>query len=258
MDRENRAWLLTTSAPMVRGAAPENVPETLGIDRWMNIEDQGMVGSCAGHARTSVLEACIYHQTRGTVVQLSRMFAYLTAQKIDGISGDNGSTITGNAQAAEQWGTCREEFFPYPGRYTTKIPKAAWDNAGEFKLRTWRVLRSYDETWRWLAMGLGGVQIGIGWNASCDRPVMESYKPGGGGHSVAFLDWTSRRDSQGRRYLKLFNSWGKGWGNAGTSEVAPKAVDQMLDDGFTVFVGMSDMADLKPRSVDWLKESVFA
>lgn len=261
-EKEQRSELARTSKPMPVCAAPNDadLPASMGVSKWMQIENQGQQGACAGHALTSCLELGIYHQTRGTIVQLCRQFAYRTAQLIDGINGDRGSTILGNALAAEKWGTCEERFWPYTGRYVTEVPQVAWDNAGAYMLRTHVVCRTYQDVFNFLAMGLGGVQIGVNWTASFEATTVESYAAGwgGGGHSVSFLDWSDKKDSQGRRYLRLFNSWGTSWGDNGTKLVSPSAIEQMLADSNTVMVGLSDLKDLKPRSVRWIGDgSVF-
>lgn len=259
-EREDRAKMKALAKPMLAMAAPTDIPEEMGIIEWMQIENQAQQGACAGHARTSCLELGIYHQTGGDIVQLSRQFAYITAQMIDGITGDNGSTIIGNAQAGEKWGTCLEKYMPYTGHYTRNIPQEAWDHGKEYLLNTHVVCNNYDDVYRFLTLGLGGVQIGVSWTNSFESPIIESYSRGGsvGGHSVSFLDWSSKKDRQGRRYLRLFNSWGKTWGDRGTKLVAPVAVDQMFQDGNTVMLGLSDMKDLKKRSVSFVgRDSVF-
>lgn len=260
---DRRDELTARSQPMPfcgpRDSRPLESP--LGIKRWMQIENQRSMGSCAGHARTSVTEACVYLQTRGMTVQLSRMFAYITGQMVDGLIGrDCGSTIAGHAEASKKWGTCYETTFPYPQQYTTRIPEGAYNDAAQFKLLNSVELRSYDDCLTFLTMGLGGIQIGIGWNQSCDpvNGVIENYHGGGGGHSVAILDWSTQIDSQGKPYLVLFNSWGREWGNCGTAEVSPRAVEQMIRSQYAVFIGFSDMANLKPRPFDWTKESFFS
>lgn len=259
-EREDRDKIKALAKPMLAMAAPEDIPEEMGIIEWMQIENQAQQGACAGHARTSCLELGVYHQTGGTIVQLCRQFAYITAQMIDGINGDNGSTIIGNAQAGEKWGTPEEKWWPYTGHYDRNIPQAAWDHAKEYLLNTHVVCNCYDDVFRFLTLGLGGVQIGVNWTGSFDAPIVESYSRWGsiGGHSVAFLDWSSKRDSKGRRYLRLFNSWGKQWGDRGTKLVAPDAIDQMFNDGNTVMVGLSDLKNLVKRKVSFVgKDSVF-
>jgi hypothetical protein len=65
----------------------------------MKIENQGSVGSCQGHALSSCVELCYYIATGDLTRQLSRAYAYYETQRIDNISGDRGSTISGGIKA---------------------------------------------------------------------------------------------------------------------------------------------------------------
>lgn len=238
-------------------------PEEIDPRPWHVIENQSSMGSCQGHARTSVSEMA-YHILTGSVIQFSEMFAYLTSQKIDGLLGsDKGSTIHGGMEAAKRYGECPVNIFPYPNpaRYSTKVPNGAWAEALKFRIRSHTMIRSYADTFNFLSAGLGGIEIGIGWNGSCTprNGTIESYSAGGGGHALAFLGYSKRRDQLGRKYLWLANSWDVTWGNQGWAEVSPNAVDQMCRARQTVMIGLSDLQveDLKPRKIDWVKESVF-
>lgn len=231
------------------------LPDSARIAEWMNVEDQGQQGACAGHARTSAEELAIYRQTQGEIRQLSRQFAYITAQKIDGIRGDTGSTIEGNAKASQTVGTCLESFAPYTGSYYTQFKPEAYENAKGQQLQTWQRLENYDQCLRWNVHGVGGIAIGIGWNGNCtpdSRGCIEQYRSGGGGHSLAILDWNKKfLDSAGRPYLWLFNSWSKRWGKDGCAYIHPRVIDYWCKN--ETVIGYSDMklADIKPRPFNW-------
>jgi hypothetical protein len=238
------------------------LPDSLGVASWMQIEDQLQVGSCQGHARTSAEELAIYRETRGEIVQLNRMFAYLTSQRMDNIRGDSGSTISGGAAAAQQYGSCLEALWPYPGYYTQAIPPACFPEAQQRKLRFSKTLRSYDEVLRWLVHGMGGIVIGIGWNNTCEPDAdgcVTAYRSGGGGHAVALLDWNKRfLDSTKRPFIELYNSWSRRWGVQGKAYIAPKVIEYWCE--HETVIGYSDLDGLsiKPRSFDWLKGRVIA
>lgn len=240
----------------------EALPQSMGVGRWMQIENQGSIGSCAGHARTSCQELAFYRQSRGRTIQLNRMFAYLSAQRRDGIIGDNGSTISGNCDAAHEWGTCLEEIWPYRAVYPLggwrAIPQRCWDEAPQYRIQSWKPLQNYGEVLAWLVHGVGGVDIGIQWNVDPDREgKVDRYRQSGGGHSVALLDWDKKLlDGKGRPYIDLFNSWGRDWGIEGRCRVSPEVIDQWCRD--QTVVGTSDMIDIAPRPFDWLHESFFA
>lgn len=255
-DEEDRHALAITSAPLpaFTYSAPEEVDPRKLFPQHRWAENQASQGSCAGHANTNIVEFCIGIATQADPVHLSRQMAYISAQKESGISGDRGSTIEGNVKVATTKGLCEESLWPYTGKYVTNPPGGSWDavwqNAQKYRIAKHSVLRSYDEVFNWLATGTGGVDIGIRWGVP-DAPVCESYRNSGGGHSVAFLGYSKRKDDAGRNYLLLLNSWGLGWGDNGWCEVAPKAVEQMLNSSYTVMIGMTDMVDIKPRPVDF-------
>jgi hypothetical protein len=257
-DEEDRQHLIDTASPMpeLLYAAPEEVdPRKLfPAHRW--VENQASQGSCAGHANTTILEYCLGVATQKEPVHLSRQYSYIMAQKKSGISGDRGSTIDGNVRVAME-GIPREEFWPYTGRYHTSPPggmEACQTDARDYRLAKHAVMRSYQNCFDWIASGTGAVNIGIRFGVG-NSPVCENYSNSGGGHAVALIGYSTRKDSQGRNYLWLLNSWGQNWGNGGWCEVAPKAIEQMFQSNYTVMIGMTDMQNITPRpiniSLDW-------
>lgn len=257
-DEEDRDALKANAIPIpeLLYSAPEEIDprQLFPSHRWT--ENQGQQGSCAGHACTSILEFCLAVATQAAPPHLSRQYSYICAQKKSGITGDRGSTIDGNVKVAVD-GIPREEFWPYTGRYHTS-PPGGWEPARAdalgFRLAKHALMRSYDDCFKWLASGTGGVDIGIRWGVP-DTDICESYSNSGGGHSVALLGYSKRKDSRQRNYLWLLNSWGPNWGNGGWCEVAPKAIEQMLASNYTVMIGMTDMQNITPRPInvhlDW-------
>lgn len=249
-DEENRDLLAATASPMpeLLYSEPEEVDPRKLFPKHQWVENQASQGACAGHANTSIDEFCIGVDSAAEPPQLSRQYSYIMAQKKSGITGDRGSTIDGNVRVAVD-GIPREQFWPYTGHYHTSPPggmEACLEDAKNYRLSKHTLMRSYDDCKTWLASGAGGVNIGIRWGVP-DAPVCESYSNSGGGHAVALLGYTTRKDSRGRNYLLLLNSWGARWGNGGWCEVAPKAIEQMLSSNYTVMIGMTDMVDIEPR-----------
>lgn len=230
---------------------------------WHRIENQGAMGSCQGHALSSVCEMA-YHIATNEVIQFSPLFAYYATQKIDGLLGsDTGSTIAGGMECSKKYGACPLDVMPYPNpvRYTGAIPDAAFSAATPFKIRSHAVCRNYDDVFSFLASGQGGVEIGIRWGTAMTPNgdgVIEQFRPGSGGHAVCFLGYSRRVDGQGRNSLWLANSWSEQWGDRGWAEVAPLAVEQMARHPETVMIGLSDLSTPAPRKIDWIQESVFA
>lgn len=239
-----------------------DLPESQGIENWCQIEDQKQQGSCQGNARTTAEEVAIYRQTEGEVVQLSRQFAYITSQQIDGIVGDRGSTMEGGAKASQKFGSCLEELAKYTGQYYTKFSQSAYDDAKNRTLTTWVRLENYMQVLKWQVWGIGGAVIGIGWNGTMEpngQGKIESYRSGGGGHALALPQWNKRFvDAAGMPYMDMFNSWSMRWGFQGRAFIKPSIVDYWCKNETVLGYSKMNIKDLKPKSYDWIKQSFFS
>lgn len=219
------------------------------VDEDHSFVAQGLVvHNCAGWGGSSSAEFVNWVDT-GDMTQLSANFLYCAAQKEDGITGDNGSTINGCSQVLRKYGIPREEVWPYPSRYDNNPPEG-WEHqyeaASEFKIKSHTFLENEDDVVKYLQAGLGGVQIGITWGGDVDRNGEFRWRPQGGGHSVCILGW---KEINGDLYVWLLNSWGKKWGDDGWALVRVKStLRAMIHERNSVFVGYSDMENPKPRS----------
>ena len=249
--KENRE-ALAKSAIQFRYLVNGRFVAPISIDPrpWHRIEDQGSIGSCQGHAQTSVGEMCfrIAHKGR-KVTQWSEMFGYLTSQKIDGLLGrDVGSTIHGGMKAARQYGFCPVDVFPYPSRYTSTIPRKAYTAAKPFKIQYHTIINSSEDAFTFLGSGQGGINLGMTWVNM--RPnsngEIRSWRSGrGGGHAVFIGGYENEGE-----WFWLANSWSTSWGLRGYAKVHRNAMDSILRDRWTVAIGMSDLTIPKPRKID--------
>lgn len=270
IELENRDALREMSPPGIfKALADDDLPKKVDFRQALKIENQASMGSCQGHALSTCTEGCYFIATAGQQIELSRLFAYLGSQKLDGISGDRGSTLHGGAKLVTEFGLCLEADFPYPSpvRYPAgghrSIPAAAWEKAQAFRIKTTKFITEEPEVHQWLGSGAGLVEIGIAWGSAMEpdsQGVIDSFRAGGGGHAVSLTGYLPCEEigcdtPEGYVYI-LDNSWGRGWGVNGRAYVKPRAVRQMLEHRFTTFVGLSDMVDVKPRSVDFIKNSV--
>lgn len=234
-------------------------PEEIDPRPFHRVENQAQQGACQGHANSSIGESC-WHTATGQNLQFSRQFAYIETQRIDGLLGrDQGSTITGGEKLSKTRGYPLEQLWVYTGRYHTTPPggiQACYNDGKTRLIKTSAAMRSYDDCRKFLGAGVGAILLGITWNASMhSKGVIDSYDPNlsGGGHAVAFLGYSRRVDTKGRKYLWLLNSWGTNWGQKGWAEVAPAAIDSMFRSRYTVMRGLSDMQTdaITPRPIDW-------
>jgi hypothetical protein len=220
-------------------------------------ENQGSIGSCQGNSITSCLERLAnvegthYADYKGGV-QLSRIYAYLASQKLDGLlGGDNGSTISSGVKVAlRSVPTEANVPYPSPARYPGKARRdeilSWWDRTTPFKAKsTWRVSSDVDAVMDFIGGG-GAINMAILWYRGIiprDR-VVRSYRPPGrtGGHAVAILGYTEDG------LLRFMNSHGDG-----EFRVTPKAFKQMMAHRWTAAIGIKGSE--KPDPVDWIEES---
>lgn len=232
----------------MRGAYKEVL---LDPRKALRVENQQSLGSCQGHSISSTCEWCYVIESGGdTTLQLSRAYGYYETQRLDGISGDRGSTIDGGINLAMQ-GICEEGLWPYKNQYDPTRPRPIEElraNAAKYKIGQKYRLTSYEAIRTFLGSGQGAIHLGIMWNDSVDRPLVNSYSGSrGGGHAIGLYALSDRKDAQGRPYCWMMNSWGTNWGSQGWAEWSPTAIDQMTRTQYSTFVGISDMPNVKPR-----------
>lgn len=258
LDFEQDRWqrlqaALADESPVLamRGSYQEVAIDPRG---FLKVENQGQVGACQGHSISSAVEWCYAIATGGDKIQLSRAYGYYETQRLDGISGDRGSTIEGGIRLAKEFGIPEESLWPYTGRYEPQRPKPIEElraNAAQYKIGKSYKLTTYDSIRTFLGSGQGAVHLGIMWNSSVQGGLVNSYSAaGGGGHAIGLYSLSERKDSAGNPFLWMMNSWGSSWGQSGWAEWSPNAVSQMLRALGTVFIGVSDMPNVKPRELN--------
>lgn len=234
--------------------------EEVGLDprKVLRCENQGPVGSCRGHSGSTGAEWIRVVATREIGVELSPAWMYYETQRIDRISGDRGSTIMGGVQLLKDKGIPRLELWPYKPRYDNTRP-SNWDevlaDAALHKIATANRMTSYEGVRAWLGSGQGYVDCGISWSSNYARPVVEVFRGGSGGHAIALISLSERKDSRGRPYVWMFNSHGQASGTQGWSEWSPAFVEAAIASRTSAFVGLSDMPGVAPRKIDWLVDS---
>lgn len=219
------------------------------------LEDQGPMGSCQGHGIASCTEQLNYIATAGDRTQLSNIFAYLATQWIDGLLGsDRGSTISGGVSLATNKGICPLANAPYPNpvRYPNDsqrraiLSEANYAAGAPFKVRSSVGIRSHEQALEWIGGG-GVLSLGISWPPRIEtingRKTATAATRGGGGHAIAGLGY---RRNGNLIFANSHNYW---------LDITPSAFEAMLRHQWTVCIGLSDMANPKPRDLSWLKES---
>jgi len=253
---ENHSALMASAEPGVRWMTGDTDQLPIEVDPrpWHVIEFQMSMGSCQGHANTSVVEG-IQQAIHGKHTPLCRMFAYIGTQKIDGISGDKGSTIKGGGDFARDVGHCAESLWPYTGRYTRNIPDECYKNTIA-KISKYVSLKSSDQLHRFIGSGQGFGLLGIMWGRDIDQQVgagqvVTRYDGNGrGGHAIAILGYYFD-SSLNEIVFIIANSWDERWGERGYFRVSASCMNQMLKHRWTVLLGFTDQTRPKPRVINW-------
>lgn len=264
IELERRDEIRSYATPMLFTSSDFKAPEEVDPRKLVRHDQQFDMGSCGGFGNTGVGEI-LYAYASGEKQwrpdrQFSPLFAYLEAQRFDGLIGaDKGSTISGHLKVAREIGYCPESVLPYrtpyPRNARSLITAAMRQAAAPFKVRSHTWLDGYTPIFNYLAARIGGCLVGTPWNDSFYAPngVLEriSFTRRDGGHAYSFLGYSKRKDSRGRNYLWRLNSHKDSF-----IEVAPSVVDQLCGHEYTSVVGMSDLSIPEPRNVDFSKESV--
>ena len=264
-DREDWDYLKACQTPFpVTCCASGDIPD----EDHPNLitKNQKQTSSCVGHGLSTLFAALNLLMT-GEEVNYSAWFAYLEAQIASNMFGkDEGANLAGAMLAGRNVGNCRDEFLPFPGYYTTKIPKAASEEAKNHQLVQFSQLKGFDDVWRYVSTHQGPVLIGTEWfegHSWIGKDGLETVQTALRGASLGYhcrcvTGWSKRRDSQGRRYLWCKNSHSKEWGNQGESEIEPRLFDEWANDRFAAFFGACESRPYEPRPVAWnAKQFVF-
>lgn len=254
-DREDFDFLETPTARSF--CAPDGFvpPKAMDFRPILKVENQGPMGSCVGHGCSSGMEELQY-LTAGTSVPLSRMFAYIMAQRQTGIRGDNGATIAGAVQAMRTVGICEETVFPYPNpvRYNNNMSQTALTAAAAHKILGHQLLTSAKEIFDWLSQGKGPVLIGMNWydRVSSSRGLITPDQMRGssaGGHCIVITGYTDQRDPQGNPLIDALNSHGINSGNKGWFQWTWDALNVLANQerGMSSIIGMTNITGFEPQ-----------
>jgi hypothetical protein len=253
LEREDRAFLDSLPAlPRLYGQGLSR-PDEVTLDD-IKRENQGSIGSCQGNAITSCIERLLTVGGEHKGTQLSRIYAYLASQQLDGLLGrDVGSTISSGIKVSLR-GVPTEQAVPYPSpaRYPGRARRddilEAWLAERTFPYSassTWKVPFDVEAVKDFIAGG-GAISIGILWYSGIipRNRVVRTFRPPSrsGGHAVAILGYARNGN------LRFMNSHGDG-----QFEVTPDAFRGMMRHSWTAAVGIKGSVD--PHPVDWVEES---
>lgn len=232
------------------------VPETVAFPdhhnplEFLKVKDQRQTGSCAGFASAQVGEGC-FHLESGEVERFNGWAQYYLAQEKGGLLGrDVGSMPQDNAWACINVGLVPSSVCPDPPatyqqgwRVTTEMREAA----APFRMKSIVDLDA-DDIKPFLTKGQGYITAASIWPANFDQGgnvITSFYGPRrqdqhGGGHMYSIMGWYNH--PQHGWCALLVNSWGvQHWGDEGAKLITLRALQEMAQHQFTVFLGWSDM-----------------
>lgn len=232
-----------------------DIPDTLDLREKIPVRNQQSEGACNGFGKRAVDYLNHLLATGGEPQEFSGDGNYYVIQAIDGIRGDNGSTVSGGVTMAHQVGALRIEDFPETGNYDPgRLPRNYKDLAAPFKCAKTAIIQSdhVNRVKQWLGLGYGGVWWGKAWGFRFDgRGNATAWSASGGGHATAILGYDARG-------FHCLNSWGKAWQGTGWYYVPYDLFEKVCRHQWTVVAATSDMSEIKPRTIDWVKDSINA
>lgn len=89
--------------------------QKVDLREWASpVEKQWQLGSCTAQAVVGAYELLLKMHYPNQFADLSRLFLYYNARKIEGdINSDSGAYVSSAIRAVEQYGLCRETLWPY-------------------------------------------------------------------------------------------------------------------------------------------------
>jgi len=246
-EREDRNWLINASTQPLLKTFSEIGPRPKNRDpsNIEPIENQGNQGSCQGHMLSTEVEV-LHMIAGGPQVQLSRACAYYRSQAIDGIRGDQGSTLSAGCKVAEEEGLPIESVWPYPNSYNPS-PPSEYENSVRYKSGGHAPCEGFDDALTHLWEGQGTIGFGILWDGSIDEQVSRNgglvtqYRPASrsGGHAIAGLGFREDRPD-GTKFpepvIVVFNSWKITWGDKGKFYVTKSVLEDMIRNQMNVVI----------------------
>lgn len=230
----------------------EAIAYAFDLRSWLPIQDQGWQQSCTGHALATCMEVLYWLQTNGRKRRLSRRFAYLTSQKMEGFLGkDIGSTLSATTKGAKVFGVCRERRLPMQDLYDDSLPLRAIEESAKYRIVSHSILENYDDVLLFLSAGWGPALLGLTWQESLITAgeVIDQVEGSSCGHHVlAIVGYTHEvTDDLGRPFLIVANSHGRRWGKKGFALVAPELFDDWGQHPEAIMLGVSDMFTYQRR-----------
>jgi hypothetical protein len=183
-------------------------------DKFMEIYDQGKIGSCSANALCSIFEYDAIH------FKGSRLFLYYNERlMINKTDEDSGAYLIDGINSLKKYGICEEKYWKYNIDNIFMVPsKEAYENAkNNYLIDSLNIKKNLNEIKKWLSRN-EPIAIAIAIYSN----FMEEGRNNGiinmpketdiylGGHAVILCGYIDKE----KRFI-LRNSWGDYWGDKG-------------------------------------------
>ena len=231
--------------------------------QWMSeipARNQGSFSCCVGGG----LSGCFEHRNLVEVGEFQRWsmwMAYISAQRASNMLGrDSGASLAGALKAANAVGVCLDSLCPMPSGYTTKIPQAAFDDAGQHKhldssswdCREWAAAIDH-------ATNKDPILIGTVWTSEhskinatnwIEHPKTFTSGTRRGYHCRYVCGWTT---INGELALLIRNTHGTKYGRNGVSVLPQESFEVLRRDPNFVSLRFRDIAEREPKRRSFLE-----
>lgn len=202
-----------------------DIPSKVDLRKFSSsIEDQGIIGSCTGHAISSAIE--LVNKKNNNDFEISRLFIYYQERVFtDSVNQDSGAYIRDGIKAVATYGAPLEDFWPYDvTKFTVKPSDEAYADAAKRKVTKYEKCISIDSVKGALA---NGYPVIIGFYVYSSFEDGDVAKTGimtypdtatevkKGGHAVLLVGYDDNFNSTEKGYFIVKNSWGTYWGDRG-------------------------------------------
>lgn len=232
-------YLKRSQESFALGSAGSRLNESVDPRSDLKVEMQWGLSSCTGNAITTCMETLWGFQSGNfsKVKQLSRMYAYLKGQQVFGNFGrDAGCGIAAIIKAMQN-GCCEESVFPYPEKYSTKIPAAAEQTASARKVLSHAMAEDFDQVIDAMD-GCGVLDFGTIWTGAMHNFKgvvldLEHVKEDGSrsGHSYAGVGFVMHNREL---HVVVANSHSERWGTKGYGLMTKRAFDYLVRRPYSV------------------------
>lgn len=238
---DGRDHLMRAYLPMVR--LPRRVDYTAIMSP---VRDQGDEGTCVAFASTVGMKEYQEKEDYSKLVTLSPRFLYNECKKIDGMPGEEGTTIRCAMKVLSKWGVCRESFWPYAPHQGNKPKAGASADAAKFRVLSYaRILNLQDLRLHLAQKGPCVIGVAVfGGMMETRTGVVPMPKRGErplGGHALCAVGY-----DENKKWVKFKNSWSTLWGDKGYGRLPYAYIEEFMIDAWSTV----DILDPDPLTID--------